>query len=298
MNQTCFLGANSRRGFVSLYGGYPGADAFLHIIKGGPGTGKSSFMRRLGAEAEARGLAVQYVLCSGDPDSLDGVYIPALSVAWADGTAPHALEPCGFGVDADYVNLGRFCRTPLAEGDRKKVPELNRRYRALYDAAYRRLAAATAVETGGAEAAGPEEMLAGIDTDAAYIEGPAQRFLRAISCKGELRLLDEAEKLCGTVRRVPGSSLTLLSRELERRRLPAIRCPLPLDASILEAVLLPWAGRAFVTERQLRGLEPALAALREAKALHDELEAVYRPYMDFDALNACAEETVRQVFGE
>lgn len=298
MNQTCFLGANSRRGFVSLYGGYPGEDAFLHIIKGGPGTGKSGFMRRLGAEAEARGLAVQYVLCSGDPDSLDGVYIPALSVAWADGTAPHALEPRGFGMDADYVNLGRFCRTPLTEADRKKVRELNQRYRALYDAAYRRLAAATAVETGGAEAAGPEELLAGIDADAAFIEGPAQRFLRAISCQGEIDLLDEAEKLCGTVRRLPGSSLTLLSRELERRRLPAIRCPLPLDASVLEAVLLPWAGRAFVTERELHGLEPSLAALREAKALHDELEAVYRPYMDFDALNTYTEETVRQVFGD
>ena len=69
MKQTCFLGGNSCRGFVSLYDGFPPEEgAFLHIIKGGPGTGKSSFMRAVGAAAEERGLDVHDVLCSGDPD--------------------------------------------------------------------------------------------------------------------------------------------------------------------------------------------------------------------------------------
>ena len=39
--------------------------------------------------AEKKGLEVEYILCSGDPDSLDGVYIPALRLGYADGTAPH-----------------------------------------------------------------------------------------------------------------------------------------------------------------------------------------------------------------
>ena len=79
MTSTYFLGANSAQGFYSLYGGFPPRSGFLHIIKGGPGTGKSGFMRAIGSEAERRGMDVEYVLCSGDPDSLDGVYIPALN---------------------------------------------------------------------------------------------------------------------------------------------------------------------------------------------------------------------------
>ena len=115
MNISYFLGANSRSGFYSLYSGFPpGEDSFLHIIKGGPGNGKSRFMRRIAAAAESQGLDVEYVLCSGDPDSLDGVYIPALRAAWCDGTAPHVTEPRIFGASGDYVNLGSFCRLPLS----------------------------------------------------------------------------------------------------------------------------------------------------------------------------------------
>ena len=140
MKQTCFLGGNSCRGFVSLYDGFPPEEgAFLHIIKGGPGTGKSSFMRAVGAAAEARGLDVYYVLCSGDPDSLDGVFIPALHQAWVDGTAPHVVEPRHFGVDSDYVNLGRFVKLPMGEKDREEVLHLTAEYRALYAEAYEKL---------------------------------------------------------------------------------------------------------------------------------------------------------------
>ncbi len=42
-----FLGANSKDGFYSLYGGFGSAPGdYLTVIKGGPGTGKSGFMRK------------------------------------------------------------------------------------------------------------------------------------------------------------------------------------------------------------------------------------------------------------
>ena len=44
--------------------------------------------------------------------------------------------------------------------------------------------------------------------------------------------------------------------------------------------------------------EEAYDALRRAKALHDELEAVYRPYVDFPALTDYTEQSVRELFGE
>ena len=52
MQQTYFLGGNSCRGFFPLYDGFPPEEgAFLHIIKGGPCTGKSGFMRKIGEAA-------------------------------------------------------------------------------------------------------------------------------------------------------------------------------------------------------------------------------------------------------
>ena len=80
LDQTFFLAANSGQGFTSLYDGFPGEGQFLHIIKGGPGTGKSGFMRRIREAAQARGLDTVSILCSGDPDSLDGLLVPALGL--------------------------------------------------------------------------------------------------------------------------------------------------------------------------------------------------------------------------
>ena len=40
----------------------------------------------------------------------------------------------------------------------------------------------------------------------------------------------------------------------------------------------------------------ACAMLAEAKALHDELESVYRPYMDFPSLDAFTAREIARVF--
>ena len=91
-----FLGGNTASGFVSFYGQFcRGPEDFLWVIKGGPGCGKSSFMKAIGKAAEQAGLDVEYVLCSGDPDSVDGKlysgkktcrYGNAVGKAGADGS--------------------------------------------------------------------------------------------------------------------------------------------------------------------------------------------------------------------
>lgn len=86
-----FLGANSAQGFVSLYHELlDERDATaLYVLKGGAGCGKSTLMKKVGEEMERQGFDVEYVLCSGDPDSLDAILIPEKAVAIMDGTAPH-----------------------------------------------------------------------------------------------------------------------------------------------------------------------------------------------------------------
>ena len=103
-----FLGANSPGGFYSLYSELlpPETANAIYIIKGGPGCGKSTLMRQVAAQAAQAGETVEYILCSGDPDSLDGVVLPRLKVALVDGTAPHVIEPRYPGLVEQYVNLG------------------------------------------------------------------------------------------------------------------------------------------------------------------------------------------------
>ena len=83
-----FLGANSPSGFYSLYDHLlpPERASRFYILKGGPGCGKSTLMRKVARRAEEAGETVEYTLCSGDPDSLDAILLPRLGVAIVDGT--------------------------------------------------------------------------------------------------------------------------------------------------------------------------------------------------------------------
>ena len=343
MEETYFLGANSRAGFASLYRDFAAAPGdLLHVVKGGPGTGKSGFMRRIAEAAKERGLDAELVLCSGDPASLDGVYVPALRQGWMDGTAPHTRDPAHFGADGDYVDLGRFCRLPLCGDDRERVLALNAAYRSRYADAYRWLAAAGALE----DAAAPPPLPAAareklrrrfrsiLRRSAPCGEGgggESRRFLSALSGGGRLRLPLPARyrTVCriDSPRGLAPALLGIAAEEAAARGLTRILCLSPLEPARTEALLLPEAGLAFLGGRAgegERGMHPdallppedgaarsarrravrlrdealasAEAALRQAKALHDELEAVYRPYMDFPALTSFTEETLARIF--
>jgi len=104
-----FLGANTPAGFRSLFEqSYCAAEGWqVYIIKGGPGTGKSTLMRSVAHRAAELGIFSERIHCSSDPHSLDAVIIPSLRRAIYDGTAPHVLEPSLPGCCEQLVDLGR-----------------------------------------------------------------------------------------------------------------------------------------------------------------------------------------------
>jgi len=104
-----FAGANTPQGFYSRYDQIAPADADkVFILKGGPGTGKSTFMKRIASDLLARGYDVEYFHCSADNEGIDAIYVPAADAAVMDGTAPHVMDPKFPGAVEDIINLGQF----------------------------------------------------------------------------------------------------------------------------------------------------------------------------------------------
>lgn len=122
-NISFFLGANSAGGFVSLFGQiYDPRDGWRgYIIKGGPGTGKSGMMRKIGEAAEAAGCLPIWIYCSSDSDSLDAVILPELKFFILDGTPPHSMEPKYPGAVENIINLGECWDSELLAQNKEKI---------------------------------------------------------------------------------------------------------------------------------------------------------------------------------
>ena len=147
----CFIASNSCEGFQNYL---PTALAAapvdrLFMIKGGPGTGKSHFMRVVARRARERGYAVTEYLCSSDPASLDGLRLTkegAPTLGFWDGTPPHALDPVLPGAMDEILNLGMFWDTAALGAQREAISALGQKKAAAYANAYAALAAAGRME--------------------------------------------------------------------------------------------------------------------------------------------------------
>lgn len=140
-----FSASNSEKGFFSYYKECFDASRVkrLFAIKGGPGTGKSRFMRDVADYALSRGWCAEYVYCSSDADSLDGVILGKgeACIALLDATAPHVYEPTLPGVREEIVNLGVFWDRARLQENEEMIRALGEQKSAAYKKAYRYLRA-------------------------------------------------------------------------------------------------------------------------------------------------------------
>ncbi len=139
-----FLGANTPMGFRSMFGqSYSAEEGWqVYIIKGGPGTGKSTLMRTVCRAAEESGIFAEHIHCSSDPDSLDAVILPSLRRAIYDGTAPHVMEPALPGACERLVDLGQAWNSTLLYQRRGDIAHLSAQCSALHREATRMLTCA------------------------------------------------------------------------------------------------------------------------------------------------------------
>lgn len=121
-----FLGSNTKRGFIPLFEELrnPSEGYRLFILKGGPGSGKSTLMRRIAKTLEEHGHKMEYIPCASDPDSLDAIIDYNAKSAVMDGTAPHTMDPKYPGAYDTIINLGDVWDNKALIKNKQRIIEL------------------------------------------------------------------------------------------------------------------------------------------------------------------------------
>lgn len=140
-----FAGGNTARGFFSLYDQCLEELDRIFILKGGPGTGKSTLIKNIGSKWVGKGYDIEYLHCSSDNQSVDGLIIPSLKIGIVDGTAPHVIEPKVPGAIEEYVNLGEAWDSDKLSQQKQAIVNLNEQISTAFQNAYQTFAKALKV---------------------------------------------------------------------------------------------------------------------------------------------------------
>lgn len=303
-----FLGANSPQGFVSLFDelSFHNPDWHTFIIKGGPGCGKSSLMRKIAADFRDRSPSMQMITCSSDPDSLDAVILPEYHVSIADGTAPHTLEPKYPALNDILVPLGNFLSPQKLTTHSDEIYSLDRNIHSNYSRAIDCFFSAKRFLDDSVRLA-----LGNLNLDkiAAYAEHFAgkhfprrtsshktateqKRLLSSLNAKGITFLSQTVPMLCPDIYFIEDESSAaapiLLShlRELALKNgYSIISCYCPLSPQHkLEHLLIPEIGLAILTENRFHDLS-SLTPLRRIHAKRFENSdtiSLHKKQLSFD----------------
>jgi len=143
-----FPGANTPMGFYSYYDNILKSREAnrIVILKGGPGTGKSSFMKRVAKHLVMRGHETELLHCSSDPDSLDGVCARDIGFLILDGTAPHIVDPKVPGAVDEIINLGICWDKDKIFKNKNSIIDTNEQISKTFQKAYDYLAAAKNIQ--------------------------------------------------------------------------------------------------------------------------------------------------------
>ena len=252
-----FAAANGFTGFRSYFGEVfnPKNYDALYVIKGGPGTGKSSLMRRISDAISKRGAETEEILCSSDSDSLDGIILKSndKKIAMLDGTSPHERDAIIPGAIDCIINLGECWDANWLKAQRDKILTLTSEKKRAYSSAYFYLNLAGVYWDRRTQIKKSKINIRFLNSlaksKAELIKGATSgekitRLISGFGKKGYItldtpeRITSERYTLCGDdVCAV--EYLNLLSEYLYRYGVEFIHCVNPLDGEATEAVYIP-----------------------------------------------------------
>lgn len=264
-NYRFFTAANGYTGFRSYFDSTfsPTEYTRIFVLKGGPGTGKSTLLRNIAAALEDVCDKCELILCSSDPHSLDGIILQhgKCRIGILDGTAPHERDAILPGAVSELVNLGDGWDAEELVKHRKEIEELDKIRINYYRSAYEKLGIIEKIDsyimagvkesfdiTSAGRCAG--ELISNINAPNGRRD---IRLVSAVCSKGRLTLPTLGKISADTIR-VGGSCyavrlfLTFLANEVKRSGMRHIYIPEPERDEYCEALLFPDTSLSIVRE--------------------------------------------------
>ncbi|WRS26752.1 hypothetical protein U6B65_10445 [Oscillospiraceae bacterium MB08-C2-2] len=279
-----FLGANTPQGFVSRFDQLADTrDGWRSlIIKGGPGSGKSTMMKTIAANLDQEGEPLEMIHCSSDVDSLDAVIDHNRRFSIADGTSPHVIDPKYPGAFESIIDLTSCWDDSKLFACRDEIIPLAQRCSRCHEHCCRFLAAAGSLMSDtyrlALECVNTQKLASHCARLALKEFKPLKnavpkervRFLTAVTNKGVVSFTDTAKKLCDRVYLITddyGAVSRLMLTAMRSKALEAgydvisCYCPLaPFDK--LEQLFIPKLRIGFMTSNRFHNYEEAFDPYR------------------------------------
>ena len=132
MKQKYFMGASTGCGFkTEFYNEHK--DYYGYFIKGGPGTGKSTMMKRIAEDFSKENISVYS--CSSDPDSVDAIVFEDKRIFFADATPPHESNPKLPFVTGEIIDLATGLDASKLNDVKEEAVYLNNQNKACHNTA-------------------------------------------------------------------------------------------------------------------------------------------------------------------
>ena len=309
-----FAAANSYGGFISDFDEIFNPRCFerIFILKGGPGTGKSTLLKEL-YERFSKKVHCEAIYCSSDPFSLDGIILGSnKKIALIDGTSPHLTDPYLPGAVELIVNLGEgFDLVKLREAA-SDISNISKRKSEAYSKAYSYLRLAGEIDKeikriylNSANYFEAENMIDKL-SDLSECSFLGKKRISAFCKFGHIRLPNKTENKVA----ISGDGyseilfMMLLKRSLTEGGRLKYSCPSPLNPSYTDA-LYTASGIIYLSNEESdldtraiapsndeaaaslldmhnRVLDLAKGALIKASEEHFALEEIYTSAMNFE----------------
>lgn len=272
-----FPGTNTSNGFYSYFDYIIPKDVNrIFCLKGGPGVGKSSLMKKIAKEFIEKGYEIEVFPCSSDPSSLDAILIKKLKVVMLDATAPHMIDPKVPGAIDEIVNFGEFLNTDNLEKSKCEIVQCNKEIKECFQRTFRYLKAAEPIfydiENKNSDAMNfgklnkfteefIENLFKGIENKE-ELSVPRHLFGTAITPIGHLdyadSLLQDAKKIYYLDGKIGYGKTTFLKRVYDKAVLKGLKVEVfhyPLIPEKIETIMITDLGIAITTSSLFKDRE-------------------------------------------
>ncbi len=309
-----FPGANTPKGFYSYY------DYILKsreakriiILKGGPGTGKSTFMKRIAKHLETSGYETELLHCSSDPNSLDGVCAREIGFLILDGTSPHVVDPKCPGAVDEIINLGDFWDRKGILKHKEEIIKTNEKISSLFQTAYMYLKSAKCLEK-EIDSGEMQYELDKLKKELSIVENSLKKgferksFLSAITPVGRVNYSDTFINKADMVYKVKCKNSKTFMNGIKEMfinggyDIRTFYSPMSPDEKIehiyANGIFFTVEDESNIINEELYNnlLDNAEEMIKMAKQYHDKLEEYYIPYMDFDKVKSMCDNIINTI---